>query len=139
MLRAPTTCTVLIIKGDASWPTTGSFTSRSREPARDADEALQRLLGWKFEKAPLPGPEYWLCNTGSDGPGSNGAVMQRQHPQQPWMNYVDVASIDVAIDKATKLGAKVALPKMPVPGVGAVAAIVDPQGNICELWEKANK
>ncbi len=47
----------------------------------------------------MPGPEYWLCETG-DGPGINGAVMQRQQ-QQPWMNYVDVASIDAAIEKAT--------------------------------------
>jgi len=95
------------------------------------------LFGWKFQKAPIPGVEYWLCDTGSDGPGINGAVMQRQNAQQPWMNYVDVASIDVAIETATKLGAKVALPKMPVPGVGAVAAIIDPEGNICGLWEQA--
>jgi hypothetical protein len=95
------------------------------------------LFGWKFQKAPLSGPEYWLCDTGSDGPGINGAVMQRQDPKQPWMNYVDVASIDAAIEKATKLGATVALPKMPIPGVGAVAAIIDPQGNICGLWEEA--
>jgi len=26
-----------------------------------------------------------------------------------------------------------------VPGVGAVAAIVDPQGNICGLWEQMAK
>jgi len=39
-------------------------------------------------------------------------------------------SIDAAIEKATKLGAQVALPKIPVPQVGAVAAIVDPQGTI---------
>ena len=65
--------------------------------------------------------------------------MQRQHPQQPWMNYVDVPSIDAAIEKAKKLGAQVALPKMPAPGVGAVAAIVDPQGNICGLWEQATR
>ena len=97
------------------------------------------LFGWKFQKAPIPGPQYWLCDTGSDGPGINGAVMQRQHAQQPWMNYVDVASIDAATEKATKLGAKVALPKTPVPGVGAVAAIVDPQGNVCGLWEQATQ
>lgn len=93
------------------------------------------LFGWKFTKAPIPGPEYWLCDTG-EGAGINGAVMQRQHPQQPWMNYVDVASIDDAIAKATSLGAKVALPRTPVPGVGAYAAIIDPQGNICGLWEQ---
>ena len=43
----------------------------------------------------------------------------------------------VTIDRATKLGAQVALPKTPIPGVGAVAAIIDPQGNLCGLWEKS--
>jgi predicted enzyme related to lactoylglutathione lyase len=95
------------------------------------------LFGWKFQKAPMPGPEYWLADTGTDGPGINGAVMQRQNAQQPWMNYVDVESLDATLAKATKLGATVALPKTPVPGVGAFAAIVDPQGNICGLWEQA--
>jgi predicted enzyme related to lactoylglutathione lyase len=93
------------------------------------------LFGWTFRKAPTPGPEYWLCDTGSDAPGINGAVMQRQHAQQLCTNYVDVVSIDAAIEKATTLGAQVALPRMPVPGVGAVAVIIDPQGNICGLWE----
>ncbi|TWT42173.1 Glyoxalase-like domain protein [Phycisphaerae bacterium RAS1] len=94
------------------------------------------LFGWKFQKAPIPGPEYWLCDTGTDGPGINGAIMQRQHAQQPWMNYVDVASIDTAVEKAVKLGAQVALPRTAVPGVGAYAAIIDPQGNLCGLWEQ---
>lgn len=97
------------------------------------------LFGWKFHKAEMPGPEYWLCETGTGGPGIDGAIMQRQDPRQPWMNYVDVASIDRAIETATKLGAQVALPKTPIPGVGAVAAIIDPQGNICGLWEQENK
>jgi len=97
------------------------------------------LFGWKFHKAPMPGPEYWLCETGSEGPGINGAVMQRQSPEQPWTNYVDVASVDEALEKATKLGAQVAMPKMPIPGVGAVAAVIDPQGNVCGLWEKASE
>jgi predicted enzyme related to lactoylglutathione lyase len=96
------------------------------------------LFGWSFEKAAMPGPEYWLCTTGSEAPGIDGAVMQRQDPKQPWMNYVDVASIDATIEKATKLGAIVAMPRTPIPGVGAVAAIVDPQGNICGLWEQAH-
>lgn len=94
------------------------------------------VFGWKFQKASLPGPEYWLCETGSDGPGINGAVMKRQDPRQPWMNYVDVANIDATLEQAINLGAKIALPKTPVPGVGALAAIIDPEGNICGLWEQ---
>jgi predicted enzyme related to lactoylglutathione lyase len=49
------------------------------------------------------------------------------------------SDIDAAIEKATKLEATVALPKMPVPGVGAFAAIVDPQRNIFGLWEQTAK
>jgi uncharacterized protein len=97
------------------------------------------LFGWKFQRAPLPGPEYWLCDTGSDAPGINGAVMKRQDPRQPWMNYVDVASVDVSLEAAKKLGAQVALPKTSVPGVGAFAAIIDPEGNICGLWEQTKR
>jgi predicted enzyme related to lactoylglutathione lyase len=94
------------------------------------------MFGWKFQKAPMPGPEYWLADTG-EGPGINGAIMQRQDPRQPWTNYVDVESIDAALEKATALGGKVALPKTPIPGVGAVAAVFDPEGNLCGLWEQA--
>ncbi|HEY6994846.1 MAG TPA: VOC family protein, partial [Xanthobacteraceae bacterium] len=81
-------------------------------PANEPEQLTRfysNLFGWRFSKAPVPGVEYWLCDTGSEGPGINGAVMKRQNPQQPWMNYVDVASIDAAIEKAAKLGATVAL------------------------------
>ena len=53
----------------------------------DQPEALIKfyieLFGWKFQKSPHAPTEYWLCETGSDEPGINGAVMQRQQPQQP--------------------------------------------------------
>ena len=102
-------------------------------------EFYASLFGWKFQKASMPGPEYWLCDTGSEGPGIQGAVMQRQNAGQPWMNYVDVASIDAMLEKATQLGAQVALPKTPIPGVGAFAAVMDPQGNLFGLWEQVKQ
>jgi hypothetical protein len=97
------------------------------------------VFGWKFQKTSLPGPEYWLCETGSDGPGINGAVMKRQDPRQPWMNYVDVANIDAMLEQAINLGAKIALPRTSIAGVGAFAAIIDPEGNICGLWEQIKR
>src|SRR3954463_1266605 len=89
------------------------------------------LFGWKFTKAPLPGVDYWLCETGRDGPGIDGAIAQRQNSQQPWMNYVDVANVETSLAAAAKLGAKIAMPRTAVPGVGAIATIIDPEGNIC--------
>jgi predicted enzyme related to lactoylglutathione lyase len=61
--------------------------------------------------------------------------MKRQDPRQPWMNYVDVANIEAILQQATNLGAKIALPKTSVPGVGAFAAIVDAEGNTA-VWEQ---
>jgi predicted enzyme related to lactoylglutathione lyase len=47
-----------------------------------------------------------------------------------------MSKIDRALQTAVKPGAQVTLPKMSVPGVGAVAAIIDPQENICGLWQQ---
>ena len=38
-----------------------------------------------------------------------------------------------AVASATRLGAKIALPRTAIPGVGAYAAIVDPEGNIFQI------
>jgi predicted enzyme related to lactoylglutathione lyase len=95
------------------------------------------VFGWKFQEAALSGPEYCLCETGADGPGINSAVMKRRDPRQAWMNYVDVANIEAILQHATNLGAKIALPKTSVPGVGAFAAIVDPEGNTADSGSKS--
>ncbi len=108
----------------------------ANEPA-----ALQRfygeLFGWKFQRVPVPGVEFWQCEGTDDGPGINVAVLKRQNAQQPWMNYIGVGSIDAALEKATGMGATVALPKMPVPGGRAIAAVIDPEGNMFGLMEQA--
>lgn len=93
------------------------------------------LFGWKFKKLPVPGLDFWLCDADTEGPGISTSVMKRQTPQQPLMNYVEVESVDASVEKATKLGATVALPKMPVPGGRAIAALIDPEGNIFGLME----
>jgi predicted enzyme related to lactoylglutathione lyase len=41
---------------------------------------------------------------------------------------VTVDSVEDTIAKATKLGAKVCMPPMDVPGVGRMAVLGDPQG-----------
>jgi predicted enzyme related to lactoylglutathione lyase len=53
------------------------------------------------------------------------------------MNYVDVASIDTAIEKAAKLGAQVALCMPPVPGAGTIACLLDPEDYIFGLMQRS--
>lgn len=43
---------------------------------------------------------------------------------------IEVESVDTILEKATAAGAKVALPKMPIPGMGRLAYLIDTEGNI---------
>jgi hypothetical protein len=45
------------------------------------------------------------------------------------VNTVDVPSCDEFVGKVVAAGGKVAMPKMPVPGVGWLAYCADPEGN----------
>jgi predicted enzyme related to lactoylglutathione lyase len=43
--------------------------------------------------------------------------------------------VDEYVQKATGLGARVLIEKMPVPGMGYFANLVDPEGNPFGVWE----
>jgi predicted enzyme related to lactoylglutathione lyase len=99
------------------------------------------LFAWKFQK--WGEIDYWLVETGpSDQPGINGGLLPRpkcEGKDSQWVNaYVctaSVKSLDDALAKALSLGAITALPKMPVPGVGWLAYIKDPDGNILGMMQ----
>lgn len=108
--------------------------------AADPERAVRfytELFGWNFHH--WDGPmEYWLINTGTDGePGINGGLMRR-HGAVPsdgqavnaFVCTINVADVDASVLKATELGGEVALPKMPVPGIGWLAYVKDAEGNI---------
>ena len=99
------------------------------------------ILGWSFAK--WEGSDYWLITTGSDDqPGINGGLLPRPsgapQPDQAVNAFVctaEVASLDDTLTAATGLGAQIALPRMPVPGVGWLAYVKDPDGNVVGLLE----
>jgi predicted enzyme related to lactoylglutathione lyase len=75
------------------------------------------------------------------GPGINGGITTR--PQgfdiRATVNYVSVDSIEGALERAEKLGARVMRGKAPVPGMGWFAMLVDPQGNAFAIWKEDPK
>ena len=99
------------------------------------------LFGWSFTK--WEHGEYWLIGTGPDEqPGINGGLVPRRGAApaegQPVNSYVctaDVASVDESVGKATSLGGSIAVPKMPIPGVGWLAYVKDPDGNLLGLMQ----
>lgn len=77
----------------------------------------------------------------SQAGGINGGMLKRPEGFTPrgWVNYVNVESVDAAVERAKKLGAKVARPKAPVPSMGWFAMLTDPQGNSFAVWQEESK
>jgi predicted enzyme related to lactoylglutathione lyase len=94
------------------------------------------LFGWSFNK--WEGGEYWMIHTGPDEkPGINGGLMPRRGPvpeamaaMNAFVITVDVDNVDDVVAGALAAGGSTALPKMPVPGIGWLAYLKDPDGNI---------
>jgi predicted enzyme related to lactoylglutathione lyase len=111
------------------------FEIHTSDPER-AMRFYRELLGWEFTR--WDGPmEYWLVKTGADGPGIDGGLTRRMGippvdgaAVNAWVCTVDVPSVDATLERLGPLGGTVALPKMPVPGVGWLGYGKDPDGNI---------
>src|SRR5512137_2720012 len=96
-------------------------------PADDlkrAKEFYSNLFGWKIES--MSGMDYMMIDT--FGPG--GGMMKRMHPDQQITDYFGVPSIDEYAAKVEKLGGKVIVPKMAVPGMGYFVLCLDTEKNV---------
>ena len=111
--------------------------------ADDPERAIRfysTVFGWTFDKYAGP-QDYWLITTGPDGqPGINGGLMRRMHAidGQAVIAYVctvDVESVDASLAQVLELGGQLALPKMPIPGVGWLAYAKDTEGNIFGMMQ----
>jgi len=110
------------------------FEIHAADPER-AVNFYQTLFGWTFQK--WEGPmDYWLIITGPDDQrGINGGLVRRQGEidGQAVIAYVctvDVENVDASVQSAIDNGGQVALPKMPIPGMGWLAYCKDTEGNI---------
>lgn len=114
------------------------------QPERAA-KFYRELFGWEIKglgPAGSGGIEYWMVKTvptNAEGmptrAGVNGGLMRRMMPGQTPVNYIAVEKVDEFARKAERLGAKVVLPKRPVPGMGWFAQLTDTEGNIFAIWQ----
>jgi len=120
------------------------------QPERAA-KFYRELFGWEINRWEGSadgggGMEYWMVNTvptNADGmpsrPGVNGGLMRRMMPGQTPVNYIGVADLDEFVRKAERLGAKVLMPKSPVPNMGWFAQLSDTEGNVFAIWQNDAK
>jgi predicted enzyme related to lactoylglutathione lyase len=112
--------------------------------AEDPERAVRfyrEVLGWQFQK--WDGPvDYWLISTGpAEQPGINGGLVRRRGGIDgtailAYVCTVDVSSVDEYVGKATAAGGQIALPKMPIPGIGWLAYVKDTEGNIFGMMQR---
>lgn len=120
-------------------------------PANDdlrAKQFYQKTFGWQFDKFDMPDGVYWSVRTTEVDknmmpirPGEiNGGLMKRKNPDQPFMNYIKVDSIDKMHKSIEKNGGKICLPKTEIgKGMGWISAFQDTEGNLVGLHELAKK
>jgi predicted enzyme related to lactoylglutathione lyase len=117
------------------------FEIHASDPER-VQAFYRKLFGWQFQK--WDGPmEYWLVTTGPDGElGINGGLLRRQGPPaaegqavNAYVCTVGIDSVDGALARVGELGGTVAVPKMPVQGMGWLAYVKDPDGNIVGMMQ----
>ena len=101
------------------------------------------LFGWRFTAwgPPEQPAGYWLISTG-EGPGIDGGLVPRRGEGPPsgaavnaFVCTVNVDDIGATLARAEALGSTLALPKAAIPGVGWLAYIKDPDGNILGLMQ----
>lgn len=102
-----------------------------------------QLFGWSFNK--WEGGDYWLITTGpEDKPGINGGLLPRRGdvPQalaavNAFVVTVDVDDIDALLERVLQadMNGVLAVPKMAVPGIGWLAYVKDPDGNIFGMMQ----
>jgi predicted enzyme related to lactoylglutathione lyase len=122
-------------------PRTIHFEIHAADPER-VQAFYRTLFGWQFQAWGGPA-EYWVITTGDASQlGINGGMVRRRGPApadgQPvnaFVCTVDVADLAATLRALPGAGGTLALPRMAVPGVGWLAYVKDPDGNLCGLMQ----
>jgi predicted enzyme related to lactoylglutathione lyase len=101
-------------------------------PAEDPEKTVsffKNVFGWNFTK--WGDTDYFLTESGPKGePGIEGAVMKRNHPDQPVVNTIQVDDIDRVMKSISENGGEIVVPGQTIPGVGTHCYFRDPSGYI---------
>lgn len=113
------------------------------EVTGDNIDELQRfyegVFGWTINRTDMPGidMDYRLISNG--GPDQSIGGMYGRQEGVPSLNqllaYFGVDSVDESLEKVKSGGGNVMQEKMQVPGVGYMAVVTDPSGNMFALFQ----
>jgi len=118
-------------------PTWTELATRDPEAAKTF---YTSLFGWK-EKTSTGGgmtyTEFSIGDTPFAGMMEMNAQMVSMNVPPNWLTYFQVADVDATSNKATDLGAKLAVPPLDIPNTGRFAVIQDPHGAVFAIYKPA--
>jgi hypothetical protein len=93
-------------------------------------------LGWSYE----PGPDGYrhISNGGGKENAIGGIAANMEAPPGTpahWLIYIAVEDCMASAAKAISLGAKTMMPATPIPNVGTIAVMTDPQGAVFAMYQ----
>jgi uncharacterized protein len=107
----------------------------------------ETVFGWQIRDLGPQMGNYRMVTTGKDQvgaawPGINGGMNPRMGPPpaggkpvNAFVCTIQVDDLDAFIGKVANAGGSIAVPKMPIPGVGWLAYVKDPEGNIFGMMQ----
>ena len=110
------------------------FEIHADDPERAA-KFYKTVMGWEITKWDGPA-DYWVIRTGpKEQPGIDGGLLRRRGTIDgtaviAYVCTMDVPSVDEHLKKITSAGGQLAVPKMPIRGVGWLAYAKDTEGNL---------
>lgn len=92
------------------------------------------LFGWQIDLMPDAPMEYRVFKVGESAQGGISGFPP-DGPKMPphWNAYVTVADLKATLETCARLGGKVLMPNVPIPNVGTLAVIQDPQGAVINV------
>jgi uncharacterized protein len=85
------------------------------------------VFGWKTQNKDIAGNEYHLFRLGDESVCGMWPWPAKQLPPS-WVTYFEVADCAKSVAKANRLGGRIVMGPIAVPGMGHFAIIADPQG-----------
>jgi predicted enzyme related to lactoylglutathione lyase len=119
----------------------GSFTwaELSTRDVTACRDFYTKLFNWsvhQYEGGPM---QYWMFNANDKDRGGMMKMSAEVPAQVPpsWTIYFNVADCDGSVNRAQKMGGKLVVPAMDVPGTGRFALVSDPQGSVFGVLQPA--
>ena len=109
--------------------------------SQDPDKAsafYAQAFDWKITAQDMGQMKYWTVDTENES-GINGGIMKPNSGPVPgnMCLYIQVASIEVALERIARAGGKTIMEQTDIPNVGAFALFEDPDGRVNGVFEEA--